>query len=69
MRMPIRFLWVRARLNRVVDGRHFNRTTPSEDIQRFSAQISSVAARLTRLAESAADPDDYARRLIERLAL
>jgi hypothetical protein len=45
----------------------FNRTTPSEDIQRFSTQISSVAARLTRLAESAADPDDYARRLIERL--
>jgi hypothetical protein len=45
----------------------FNRTTPSEDIQRFSTQISSVAARLTRLAGSAADPDDYARRLIERL--
>jgi hypothetical protein len=45
----------------------FNRTTPSEDIQRFSTQISSVAARLTRLAESAADPDDYARQLIERL--
>jgi hypothetical protein len=45
----------------------FNRTTPSEDIQRFSAQILSVAARLTRLAKSAADPDDYARRRIERL--
>jgi Domain of unknown function (DUF4331) len=45
----------------------FNRSTPIEDIPRFSAQIASVVARLTRLAGSAADPDDYARRLIERL--
>jgi hypothetical protein len=45
----------------------FNRATPVEDIPRFSAQISSVAARLTRLAGSAADPEDYARRLVDRL--
>jgi hypothetical protein len=45
----------------------FNRSTPVQDIPRFSSQISSVAARLTRLAGSAAEPDDYARRLVERL--
>jgi hypothetical protein len=46
---------------------NFNRSAPIEDIPRFSAQIASVVARLCRLAGSAADPDDYARRLIERL--
>jgi hypothetical protein len=45
----------------------FNRSAPVEDVPRFSAQIAKVAAKLTRLAGSAADPDDYARRLIERL--
>ena len=45
----------------------FNRSTPVQDIPCFSAQIASVAVRLTRLAGSAAEPDDYARRLIERL--
>jgi hypothetical protein len=45
----------------------FNRGAPVEDISRFSAQIAEVAARLTRLAESAADPIDYAQRLVQRL--
>jgi hypothetical protein len=45
----------------------FNRSAPVEDAPRFSAQIAQVAAKLTRLAGSAADPDDYARRLIEQL--
>jgi hypothetical protein len=45
----------------------FNRSAPVEDVPRFSAQIAKVVAKLTRLAGSAADPDDYARRLIERL--
>jgi hypothetical protein len=46
----------------------FNRATPVEDIPRFSVQIVSVAARLCRVAGSAADPDDYARRMVDRLA-
>lgn len=45
----------------------FNRAAPVEDVSRFSAQIADVAARLTRLAGSAADPNGYGRMLAERL--
>jgi hypothetical protein len=48
-------------------ARGFQPQRPVEDVPRFSAQIAKVTAKLTRLAGSAADPDDYARRLIERL--
>jgi len=34
----------------------FNRSTPVEDIPRFSAQIASVAVRLTRLAAPRQNP-------------
>jgi Domain of unknown function (DUF4331) len=45
----------------------FNRAAPFEDISRFSAQMADVAARLTRLAGSATDPDGYGRVLGQRL--
>lgn len=45
----------------------FNRAHPSEDLQRFSGQISHVAEGLSRLAGSAADPADYAKQLVARL--
>jgi hypothetical protein len=39
----------------------FNRAAPVDDVSRFSAQIANIAARLTRLASSVADPDRYGR--------
>jgi Domain of unknown function (DUF4331) len=45
----------------------FNHAAPVEDISRFSAQIADVAARLTRLAGSATDPDGYGRALGQRI--
>jgi Domain of unknown function (DUF4331) len=45
----------------------YNRASPASDLAQFADQIGKVAAMLTRLAGSAADPQEYAKRLIERL--
>ena len=45
----------------------YNRSTPAEDIPRFSAGIGTVAEKLTGLAGSAASPADYAKQLVNRL--
>jgi Domain of unknown function (DUF4331) len=45
----------------------FNRATPREDVSRFSAQIADVATKLTRLAESAADPAGYGQTLAQKI--
>ena len=45
----------------------YNRATPASDLAQFASQIGKVAAMLTGLAGSAADPHEYAKRLIERL--
>ena len=45
----------------------YNRASPASDLAQFAGQIGKVAAMLTRLAGSAADPQEYAKRLIERL--
>ena len=45
----------------------YNHSTPADDVPRFSGQIGGIAENLTRLAGSASDPSDYAKRLIARL--
>ena len=45
----------------------YNRSTPADDLPRFSGQIGGIAERLTGLAGSAPDPPAYALRLIARL--
>jgi hypothetical protein len=45
----------------------YNRALPSDDIANFAQQIGSVAEQLTRLAGSAPNPSDYAKRLVGRL--
>jgi hypothetical protein len=45
----------------------YNRATPAADLAQFASQIGKVAAILTGLAGSADDPQDYAKRLIERV--
>lgn len=45
----------------------FNRAAPADDQSRFIAQVSDVVTRLTSLAGSVADPQEYARRLLGRL--
>ena len=45
----------------------YNRATPTADLTQFASQIGNVAAMLTGLAGSSADPHEYAKRLIERL--
>ena len=45
----------------------YNRATPAADFAQFASQIGKVAAMLTGLAGSAAEPEEYAKRLIEKL--
>ena len=45
----------------------YNRAQPSDDLERFAPQISSVAEKLAGLAGSAADPANFAKQLIGRL--
>jgi hypothetical protein len=45
----------------------YNRTTPSNDVTRFGPQIGRIAEKLSRLAASAANSNDYARQLTARL--
>ncbi len=45
----------------------YNRSAPAADFPQFASQIGKVAAMLTGLAGSAVDPQEYAKRLIERL--
>jgi hypothetical protein len=45
----------------------YNRAMPVADLAQFASQIGKVAAILTGLAGSAAEPEEYARRLIEKL--
>jgi Domain of unknown function (DUF4331) len=45
----------------------YNRSTPSDDLERFSGQIGAFVAKLTALAGSADDPNEYAQQLIARL--
>jgi hypothetical protein len=45
----------------------YNRTTPSNDVVRFGPQIGQIAEKLSRLAGSAANSNDYARQLTARL--
>ncbi len=45
----------------------YNRATPVADLAQFASQIGKVAAMLTGFAGSAAEPEEYARRLIEKL--
>ena len=45
----------------------YNRATPVADFAQFASQIGKAAAMLTGLAGSAAEPEEYAKRLIEKL--
>ena len=45
----------------------YNRASPVSDLTQFAPQIGKVAAMLTRLAGSAAEPEQYAKRVIETL--
>ena len=51
-----------------IDARErYNRGVPADDMTQFAAQIGGVAERLTALAGSATNPQDYANQLIGRL--
>lgn len=45
----------------------YNRSSPSDDLSRLSGPIGGFVEQLTRLAGSAADPTNYAQRLLGRL--
>jgi hypothetical protein len=45
----------------------YNRATPIEDVARFAPLLRDFAAKVTRLAGSAADPEEYAQQLSARL--
>src|SRR5271154_2941724 len=45
----------------------YNRAVPTDDLPRFSSQISKIVEKVTRLAGSATKPADYARQFIARI--
>ncbi len=45
----------------------YNRAAPIEDVVRFAPLLSDFAAKVTRLAGSAGDPEEYAKQLSARL--
>jgi hypothetical protein len=45
----------------------YNRAVPADDLPRFSWQISKIVEKVTRLADSATDPAEYAKQFIARV--
>ena len=45
----------------------YNRAVPAEDLPRFSRQISKIVEKVTRLADSTANPQGYAKQFIARI--
>jgi hypothetical protein len=45
----------------------YNRAVPTEDLSRFSLQISEIVEKVTRLANSTTSPADYAKQFVERI--
>lgn len=45
----------------------FNRGVPADDVAHFGGHVADVAKRMTTLAGSAGDPDEYAKQLVARL--
>jgi hypothetical protein len=45
----------------------YNRAVPTEDLARFSLQISNIVEKVTRLAGSTTNPADYAKQFLARI--